>query len=96
MGKVIWSPSAYKNIDLIAEYIVIDYIDRAALFVTKLIESVDILKVHPKIGRKIPDMNDETKRELIYGSYRIMYRIVSKNEIRVTGIVHSARNWEPE
>ena len=35
MGKVIWSPTAEKDVDLIAEYIARDSIDRAALFYNK-------------------------------------------------------------
>ncbi len=95
MGKVVWSPTAYKDVDLIAKYIARDSVDRAALLVTQLIEKSDILKIHPKAGRIIPEMADFTRRELIYGSYRIMYRIIGKNEIRVTGVVHTARNWHP-
>jgi plasmid stabilization system protein ParE len=95
MGKVIWSPSAYNDIDLIAEFIARDSVDRASMFVTQLIEKAEILIMHPKAGRVIPEMDDENKRELITGSYRIMYKIINKNEVRITGVVHSARDWKP-
>ena len=44
MGKVIWSPTAYKDIDLVAEYIAKDSPDRASQFVSKLTEKTDQLK----------------------------------------------------
>ena len=95
MGKVIWSPSAYNDVDLIAEFIARDSVDRASMFVSQLIEKTEILIMHPKAGRVIPEMNDVNKRELIYGSYRIMYRLINKNEVRITGVIHTARDWKP-
>jgi len=55
----------------------------------------DQLEDFPESGRVIPEINDDTCRELIYGAYRIMYRI-AKQEIRITGVVHGARDWRPE
>ncbi len=95
MGKIIWAPSALEDIESIAEYIERDSIDQSALFVSRVIEMTDQLEDFPESGRIIPEINDETCRELIYGAYRIMYRIV-KREIWITGVVHGARDWRPE
>ena len=95
MGKIVWSPTAYKDIDLIAEYIAKDSLDRATSFIKKIIEQTDKLKSYPKAGRKIPELNDESIREIIYGSYRIMYRLLKNGDIRITGVVHGARDWKP-
>lgn len=97
MGKVIWSPSAYKDVDLIAEYIARDSIDRAAMFVTKLMKQTDDgLVSFPQSGRIIPEMNDSSWREIIYGSYRIMYRIRENGDVYVAGVVHGARDFIPK
>ena len=95
MGKVIWAPSALKDIDSIAEYIARDSIDKAALFVTRLMEATDRLQELPLAGRIIPEIGNSSCREIIYGSYRIMYRI-ENNDVWITGIVHGARDWKPE
>jgi addiction module RelE/StbE family toxin len=95
MGKVIWAPSALNDIDAIAEYIARDSIDRAALFVTRLFEITDRLQEFPLSGRVIPEIGEQSCREIIYGSYRIMYRI-DDNDVWITGIVHGARDWKPE
>jgi len=95
VGKVIWSPSALKDVDSIAEYIARDSVDHAALFVMRLIEATDRLPEFPLSGRVIPEIDDQSCREIIYSAYRIMYRIVV-DEIWITGIVHGARNWNPE
>lgn len=95
MAQVIWSPSALDDVDAIAEFIARDSIDHAALFVKRLISATDRLSSFPNSGRIIPEIGNESCREIIYGSYRIMYRIVN-DEIWITGIVHGARNWQPE
>ena len=95
MAKIIWAPSALSDIEAIAAYIERDSVDEAALFVTRIIEMTDRLEKYPRSGRVIPEIGDEHCREVIYGAYRIMYRIF-KDEIWITGVVHGARNWFSE
>ncbi|MCB9757885.1 MAG: type II toxin-antitoxin system RelE/ParE family toxin [Candidatus Omnitrophica bacterium] len=92
MGKIIWAPSALNDIESIAEYIERDSVDQAALFVTRIIEMTDRLEKFPESGRIIPEIKMKDCREIIYGAYRLMYRI-NKEEIWITGIVHAARDW---
>ncbi|MBW1796446.1 MAG: type II toxin-antitoxin system RelE/ParE family toxin [Deltaproteobacteria bacterium] len=95
MGKVIWAPSALEDVDSIAEYISRDSAYQAALFVVRLFEATDRLQEFSLSGRVIPEIGDQSSREIIYGSYRIMYRI-ENDEVWITGVVHGARNWRPE
>ncbi len=95
MGKIVWAPSALNDIESIAEYIERDSVDQAALFVTRIIEMTDRLEKFPESGRIIPEIKVTNCREIIYGAYRLMYRI-NKDEIWITGIVHVARNWHAE
>ncbi len=94
MAKIVWAPSALEDIESIAKYIEKDSADQAALFISRIIEITDQLENFPQSGRVIPEINDEHCRELIYGAYRIMYRIF-KQEVWITGAVHGARNWHP-
>ena len=77
-----------------AQFIARDSVDQASLFVARLFEVTDHLQLSPLSGRVIPGINDPSCREVIYGAYRIMYRIES-DEVWITGIVHGARNWRP-
>jgi len=95
MGQVIWAPSALDDIDAIAEYIARDSESRAALFVSRIFEITDRLQEFPLSGRVIPEIGDQSCREIIYGSYRIMYRIEG-NAVWITGVVHGARDWRPD
>ena len=47
MGKIIWAPSALKDIESIARFIERDSIDQASLFVTRIIEMTDRLDNFP-------------------------------------------------
>lgn len=94
MGKVVWASSALKDIESIAEYISRDSSDQAALFVSRILELADQLEYFPQAGRVIPEIRNKNCRELIYGAYRLMYRI-SRKEIWITGVSHAARNWHP-
>lgn len=95
MGKIIWSPSALKDVDSIAEFIARDSVDRASLFVFRLIEASERLKDFPLSGRIIPEIDDPACREIIYGAYRIMYRI-DDEDVWIISIVHGAQNWNSE
>lgn len=94
MAKITWSPSAIDDINSIADFISRDSPDNAALFIDRIIESTNQLKDFPFSGRIIPEIDNELCREIIYGAYRIMYKI-ENDDIWITGIVHGARDWNP-
>lgn len=94
MGQVIWSPSALGDVEQIAQFIARDSADQASLFATRLIEATDRLGPFPRSGRVIPEIDNPDCREIIYGAYRIMYRIQGE-DVWITGLVHGARDWKP-
>ncbi len=46
---------------------------------------------HPRIGRIVPEFENDRIRELIQGKYRIVYRIVNDELIEVLRIIHGSR-----
>jgi plasmid stabilization system protein ParE len=94
MGQVIWSPSALEDIEQVAQFIARDSADQAALFVGRLIEATDRLASAPRSGRVIPELDHPECREIIYGAYRIMYRVHGE-DVWITGVVHGVRDWNP-
>lgn len=64
----------------------------AKLTVKKLFERADILKTYSQAGRIVPEKNDENVRELSEGNYRIIYEIVSTDQINILTVYHSARD----
>ena len=94
MGQVIWAPSALKDVESIADYIARDSPEQAALFVTRVLEATDRLADFPLSGRVIPEIANDSCREIIYGAFRIMYRL-ERGEVWITAVVHGARDWSP-
>ncbi len=91
MVKVVWAERAIDDLTTIAEYSS-RYSDKyASSIVSKLFNKINILKKMPKIGRIVPEKNDENIRELIEGNYRIIYEIEREDRIEVLLAHHSSR-----
>jgi toxin ParE1/3/4 len=59
----------------IAGYIAQDNPVAAQSWVNTVFKKVEELKAFPESGRIVPEVNNKTIRELIYGNYRIVYRV---------------------
>jgi plasmid stabilization system protein ParE len=64
------------------------------MFVEKIYYHTDQLLSYPLSGRIVPEIEDENIRELIYRNYRIVYRVVSKESIRILTVFHSTKNLD--
>lgn len=92
MVKLIWTEQAINDLGDIGNYIEKNSEKYAKLTVKKLFERPYILKTFPQAGRIVPEKNEENLRELIEGSYRIIYEIVSVDQINILTVYHSARD----
>lgn len=92
MVKLIWTDQAITDLGDIGDYIAENSEKYAKLTVRKLFERTDVLKTFPQAGRIVPEKNEETVRELIEGNYRIIYEIVSTDQINILTVYHSARD----
>lgn len=85
--KIIWSPLAIDRASEIAEYIAQDKPSAAEKWINTVFSKVEQLQSSPEIGRVVPEMRNDQFRELIYGNYRIIYRI-EKTQISILTIRH--------
>ena len=85
-----WHNDAKRDLFQIYNYIYEDSVYYSIKTINEIITKTDNLEMFPYIGRKIPEHNRENERELIYKSYRIMYRI-EYDKIFIRRIWHSAR-----
>ncbi len=92
MVKLIWTDQAITDLGDIGDYIAENSEKYAKLTVKKLFERPEILKTYPQAGRIVPEKNEENLRELIEGNYRIIYEIVSADQIDILTVYHSARD----
>lgn len=73
--KIIWSPLAIERVNEIADYIARDSPGAATKWVDRLFEKVQILRACPQSGRRVPECKRDDIREIIFGNYRIIYRL---------------------
>jgi toxin ParE1/3/4 len=95
MAQVRWTPQAADDLDAIAEFIARDSPQFAGLFVADILQSVDRLADFPASGRMVPEIGEKSIREVIFGSYRIIYRLRSE-AVEVLTVHHGARLLDPK
>lgn len=76
--KIVWSPLAVERASEIVDYIVQDKPPAAEKWIQTVFSKADQLRLNPEIGRIVPEINDRLFREIIYGNYRIIYHIETK------------------
>jgi toxin ParE1/3/4 len=89
--KIFWTDPSIVDLDSIRDYIGKDSKFYANQFVERIVEAVEPLQKFPKMGRKVPEADDENIREILFQNYRIMYRIEA-NQILILTILHGARD----
>ena len=85
--KIIWSPLAIDRASEIFDYIFQDKPSATEKWINTVFSKVEQLKSSPEIGRIDPEIRNNQFRELIYGYYRIIYRI-EKKQISILTIRH--------
>ncbi|HBD94209.1 MAG: hypothetical protein A2015_10090, partial [Spirochaetes bacterium GWF1_31_7] len=75
MVKLIWSEKAIISLELIAEYISKDSLFYAKETIRKIRSLTRKLKDFPYLGSIVPEYDRPDIKQLIYKSYRIIYKI---------------------
>lgn len=88
--QIILKQDAEEDLENIKNYISKDSIYYANKTTNEIINKTEYLLMFPYMGRKIPEYNNENFRELIYKSYRILYKINSN--IYILNVFHCSRD----
>src|SRR5207253_4745953 len=91
MGKVFWSEPAIEDLRSAVEYIAQDSPTYAERFGVLLLAALKRLEEFPRSGRIVPEFEDPSIREMIYGSYRVIY-LVRGEGCHVVALVHASRD----
>ncbi|MEO5957249.1 MAG: type II toxin-antitoxin system RelE/ParE family toxin [Nitrospiraceae bacterium] len=70
-----------------------DSVLHAIAFVDRIVESTETLLTNSRIGRIVPEFNQQDLREVIAGNYRILY-LVKDDSLFIFRIVHGARDLQ--
>jgi toxin ParE1/3/4 len=89
--KVHWTDTAEAHLDAIHDYIAQNSPEYAKLIVDRLTRRSQQIGKFPFSGRSVPEYDIDQIREVIEGSYRIIYYVKS-DQIDVLAVIHGAMN----
>ena len=75
MAEVRWTPQAADDLELICVFIARDAPQVAAAFADRVLRTTDQLAHFTRLGKIVPELGIENLREVVVGSYRVIYRI---------------------
>ena len=77
MAEVRWTLQALDDVEAICLFIARDAPQVAAVFAQRAFDAADRLAQFPRSGRTVPELKNPDFREVILGSYRLIYRLRS-------------------
>lgn len=89
--KIRWTDPATESLRNLQGYIAKDSEIYATSFIQRIVLAVERLTEFPRLGRVVPEADEETIRELLYQNYRIIYRINSEL-IEILTVIHGNRD----
>jgi len=91
--QVKWTRLAWTDVEEAARYVARDSPRYAIVLQREAQAAAQSLRLFARRGRVVPERNDERLRELIVGSYRLIYRVVAE-EVHVIAFVNGARDLD--
>ena len=92
MARLNWTHQSIADLTNIANYIAKDSVRYAKSTVAKIRLATRQLIKYPLSGRKVPETDIETIREVFHGNYRIIYYIVSAEQVDIITVHHSSKH----
>ena len=93
--RVVWSPLAIERAAEAAAFIAKDSPAAARRWVDELFEFVAALSTMPERGRRVTELARADARELLFGNYRVVYRIEPRR-VAILTVRHLRRRFDPE
>jgi toxin ParE1/3/4 len=85
-----WTPRAHANLDAIRAYIAQESPEAADALVARLLREIVRIAGFPRLGRVVPEFGQADIREIIVGSYRVIYH-AGVERILILAIRHGAQ-----
>ena len=91
--RIIWSRTSQRDLRSLVKYIAKDSPRRAEHFGYRIVARVEMLYEHPRMGRVVPEFNQQDLHEVVVSPYRIIYRLKDEAElIEIIRVWHAARD----
>ncbi len=91
MVRLNWTEQAANDLKNIFEYISKDSKIYAKQHIERIRSKTILLRANPYIGRKVPEFNDKNIREILFGNFRIIYKISNEETIDILTVFHASR-----
>jgi len=96
MAELIWTIKAIEQVEQIGSFIEKDSPFQARRVIQLIVKETRKLREHPRIGKMIPEVQEDQYREIRVFSYRILYKILDENRIAIVGVIHGQRLFDPQ
>lgn len=93
--KVFWTRTAIWHLQRIHDYIAADSATYARRMVDRLTRRTKQITEFPLLGGKVMEYDSDDIREVLEGSYRIIYRVLP-DRVDIVAIIHGAQLLPPE
>ena len=90
MAEINWTHESEIWLKDIYDYIAVDNPDAAARTLLTIYEKAQLLRNHPRLGRKYEAVRSREIRILLHEHYRITYLIKPDGDIDILGVFHGA------
>jgi toxin ParE1/3/4 len=91
--RVVWTRSAKRHLDEVAEFIARDSPEGARRVVEQALAAARSLETLSDRGRVVPERADPAIREVFVYRYRLIYR-TTDDQVMVIAFIHGARDFE--
>lgn len=92
--KVYWTQTAIENLSAIYNYVAQTSPQYASRLVDRITKRSEQITSFPLSGRTVPEIETPQIREVIEGSYRIIYYI-KPEQIEVLAVIHGSQQITP-
>ncbi len=95
MAKLIWTEESLAWLRDIDQFLAETSDQAAVSFLEGIIDKVEMLCDHPRMGARLVDAAEREVREVLYGRYRVIYEFVEgADAIYVLAVIHSAMDLD--
>jgi plasmid stabilization system protein ParE len=86
---LVWTDSAWQEVECAASFISRDSPRYAAALADEARSAARTLRTSPARGRMLPELNDDSVRELFVKKYRLIYELRS-DRVVILAFIHGA------
>ena len=93
--RVLWTDAALNQLEAIRDFLSRTSPEYAQRIVERLVNRSEKIAAFPRSGRMVPEYELDEVRQVIEGSYRIIY-LIKESQVEVLAVIHTSRKGLPQ